>query len=72
MPEFINVDKTRKVCAHLRTKALHVYGQDTADAFHTSRSSNYHCIHTAFVTGPDGCLVAPEECQPGRACFHER
>jgi hypothetical protein len=60
------------VCRHLRTKALHVYGQDTPDAFSTSRSSHYHCLRTQFVTGPDGSLCVPEECQPGRACFEER
>lgn len=60
------------VCRHLRTKALHVYGQDTPDAFVTSRSSSYHCLRTQFVTGPDQALCAPEECQPGRHCFEDR
>jgi hypothetical protein len=72
MPDFIRVDDTRPVCKKLRTKALHVYGQRTADAFHTSRSSHYHCMATSFVTGPDGALCAPEECQPGRVCFQPR
>jgi hypothetical protein len=60
------------VCRHLRTKALHVYGQDTPDAVITSRSSNYHCLRTQFVTGPDAGLCVPEACQPDRACFEPR
>ena len=72
MPDFIRVDTTRPVCKHIRTKALYVYGQDTADMFHTSRSSSYQCMKSHFVTGPDGALCAPEECQPGRPCFVER
>ena len=60
------------VCRHLRTKALHVYGQDTPDAFVTSRSSGYHCLRTQFVTGPDDSPCLPEDCQPGRTCFEER
>jgi hypothetical protein len=60
------------VCRHLRTKALHVYGQDTPDAFSTSRSSSYQCLRTQFVTGPDDALCVPESCQPGRACFQAR
>ena len=60
------------VCRHMRTKALHVYGQDTPDAFVTSRSSGYHCLRTRFVTGPDEDLCVPESCRPGRDCFEER
>lgn len=72
MPNFINVDNSRAVCRHMSTKALHVYGQDTSDAFHTSRSSGYQCLKTSFVTGPDGGLCVPESCQPGRDCFRSR
>jgi len=60
------------VCRYLRTKALHVYGADTPDAFATSRSSSYQCLKTQFVTGPDRALCVPEDCQPGRECFEER
>jgi hypothetical protein len=60
------------VCRHLRTKALYVYGQDTPDAFLTSRSSGYQCLRTQFVTGPDQAPCIPEDCQPGRECFEER
>lgn len=73
MPTFLRVvDTTRPVCRHLRTKGMHVYGQDTPDAFSTSRSSNYHCLRTQFVTGPDGALSVPEQCKPGRDCFEGR
>jgi hypothetical protein len=72
VPDYIRVDDRRPVCGNLRTKALHVYGRMTADAFHTSRSSGYHCLCTQFPTGPDGALVAPEACQPGRPCFRAR
>jgi hypothetical protein len=60
------------VCRHLRTKALHVYGRDTPDAFVASRSSHYHCLRTQFVTGPDQSPCVPEDCQPGRNCFEAR
>lgn len=60
------------VCRFLRTKALHVYGQDTPDAFVTSRSSHYTCLRTQFVTGPDAAPCVPEDCRPGRRCFEHR
>jgi hypothetical protein len=61
-----------RICRHMRTKALYVYGQDTPDAVRTSHSSGYQCLRTQFVTGPDQRLCAPEECTPGRDCFEER
>lgn len=73
MPTFLRVvDPGQPVCRFLRTKAMHVYGQDTPDAFSTSRSSNYHCLRTQFVTGPDGDLSVPERCKAGRGCFEAR
>ncbi len=60
------------VCRHLRTKALHVYGQDTPDAYLTSHSSSYHCLRTQFVVGPDQAPCVPERCQPSRDCFTPR
>jgi hypothetical protein len=63
------LDAGPPICRHMRTKALHVYGQETPDAFVTSRSSGYQCLRTRFVTGPDDALCVPEQCQPGRACF---
>jgi hypothetical protein len=70
--DFLPIDPARPVCRHLRTKALHIDGRDAPDAFITSRSSHYHCLRTQFVTGPDGGLCLPEECQPGRSCFQSR
>mgnify|MGYP001227906785 FL=1 len=73
MPTFLRVvDPTVPVCKHLRTKALHVYGRDTSDAFSTSRSSHYHCLRTQFIIGPDGGLSVLESCWPGRDCFEPR
>lgn len=66
------MDEQTPVCRYLRTKALHVYGQETPDAFVTSRSSHYHCLRTQFITGPDRGVCVPEECRPGRSCFEER
>jgi hypothetical protein len=60
------------VCRHLRTKALHVYGQDTPDAYLTSHSSSYQCLRTQFVVGPDQSPCVPESCQPSRDCFENR
>lgn len=73
MPTFLRVvDTSQPVCRWLRTKGMHVYGQDTPDAFTTSRSSHYHCLRTQFVTGPDGELSLPERCSAGRSCFEAR
>jgi hypothetical protein len=77
MPTFDEHSRTRldagaPVCRHLRTKALHVYGHDTPDAFVTSRSSHYTCLRTQFVTGPDQGLCVPEACHPARGCFEAR
>ena len=62
----------RPVCRFLRTKALHVYGRDTPDAYRTSASSHYHCLKTQFVVGPDQAPCVPEACQAGRHCFEAR
>lgn len=72
MPDFDPCAREAPVCDKLRSKALLVYGRDTADAHRTSRSSSYHCSLTQFVTGPDGALCIPEECGPARACFVAR
>ena len=66
------MDSGTEVCRHLRTKALHVYGRETPDAYVTSRSSHYTCLRTQFVTGPDQGLCVPEECHAGRRCFEPR
>ena len=76
MPNFDDVSKRSlneapPVCRYLRTKALHVYGQHTPDAFITSRSSHYHCMRTQFVTGPDHAPCLPEACRSHRGCFVE-
>ncbi|MGH1347170.1 MAG: hypothetical protein ACRBN8_36750 [Nannocystales bacterium] len=77
MPNFDDLSRQMSqsdapVCRHLRTKALHVYGQDTPDAYLTSHSSSYHCLQTQFIVGPDQSPCVPESCQPSRACFEER
>ncbi|MCA9713819.1 MAG: hypothetical protein H6713_19885 [Myxococcales bacterium] len=73
MPSFLrHIDRDQPVCKHLRTKALYVYGQDTPDAFSTSRSSGYQCLRTQFVTGPDSAPCVPEDCTRARACFEAR
>ncbi|MCB9570017.1 MAG: hypothetical protein H6710_22820 [Myxococcales bacterium] len=66
------IDRSRPVCRHLRTKAMHVYGPETGDAFVSSRSSNYQCLRTQQVTGPDDRLCLPESCTPSRECFAAR
>lgn len=66
------IDRDQPVCRALRTKAMHVYGHDTGDAFVTSRSSNYQCMRTQFVTGPDAAPCLPEACTPARGCFEAR
>jgi hypothetical protein len=78
MPFSLKINRTRSidgeapVCRHIRTKGMHVYGQDTGDVFQTSRSSHYHCLCTQTVTGPDQRLCVPEACTPSRGCFVAR
>ncbi|MCA9691157.1 MAG: hypothetical protein KC636_16250 [Myxococcales bacterium] len=67
-----HIDRTRPVCKHLRTKAVHVDGHETPDLYVTSRSSGYKCLRTQFVTGPDAAPCVPESCTPDRGCFTPR
>jgi len=66
------IDRSRPICRHMRTKAMHVYGPDVVDAFVSSRSSHYHCLRTQQVTGPDDRLCLPEACTESRSCFSAR
>ena len=36
-----------------------------------SNDDSYWCALTQRVLGPDGQLVEPQSCKPGRACFKE-
>jgi hypothetical protein len=67
-----SIDRSLPVCRYIRTKGMHVYGMDAGDAFVTSRSSNYHCLRTQKVTGPDDRLCLPERCNAARGCFSRR
>jgi hypothetical protein len=60
------------VCRHLRSKEMYVQGQDCEEAFVSGETSQYCCLRTQFVTGPDDALCLPELCQPSRDCFVAR
>ena len=58
-------------CKHLKTKSSFVPNQNNSDEWRTNKSatSQYWCGKTMGITGPDGELVMPEDCQDHRKCF---
>lgn len=58
-------------CQHLRCKGMGVFG----DGYLTpederARTTDFWCLHTHNVLGPDGDLVMLSRCVAGRGC-HE-
>jgi len=58
-------------CLHVRHKLMYV---DPAHATpgmvdDNSESRVYLCVLTQEVLGPDGKLVTPSNCSPGRSCY---
>jgi len=57
-------------CGELRSKkfylrdTLPVSEEDFLDSF-----GHVWCYHTQLPVGPDGAVVHPSECKPGRACY---
>jgi hypothetical protein len=41
----------------------------TAAEDYLDASEHCWCYHTQQVVGPDGMMVLPERCVPGRACY---
>jgi hypothetical protein len=51
-------------CENLRWKGLFVHGADAPE-----QDSICWCLKTQLGIGPDGALVSPDECGPGRTCY---
>lgn len=58
------------VCKNMRTKASYVPDMDNQHFMEVHHPySQYFCLRTLHVIGPDDDIVCPEECTPARACF---
>ncbi|MGD0141326.1 MAG: hypothetical protein ABSD28_20900 [Tepidisphaeraceae bacterium] len=57
-------------CGHLRSKKFFLSDQIAAAAEdYLDASGHCWCYHTQQVVGPDGEIVMPERCVPGRSCY---
>ena len=59
-------------CAHLRTKSMFTPRfEKPVDPKEPSSTASWWCALTTRPTGPDGGLVDPPVCMPGRSCYRE-
>ena len=58
-------------CKYLKTKKTFMHSINGPENWRTNKSttSQYWCIKTMGVTGPDDEQVQPEKCQTHRKCF---
>ncbi|MGD0388498.1 MAG: hypothetical protein ABSC42_06025 [Tepidisphaeraceae bacterium] len=57
-------------CGHLRSKKFFLSDQIANSAEdYLDASGHCWCYHTQQVVGPDGNIVMPERCVPGRSCY---
>ncbi len=57
-------------CGDLRSKKFFLSDQIATTAEDYLDASNHcWCYHTQQVVGPDGNIVMPERCVPGRGCY---
>ncbi len=63
-----------KLCVNLRWKSASRESDDDDEilAAFLRNQVPYTCLSTCQSWGPDGEIVAPELCEPGRTCFHAR
>jgi len=59
-----------EVCNCVRWKSQ-FYESERDPTVPLSNDDSYWCALTQRVLGPDGKLVEPQSCKPGRACFKE-
>ena len=57
------------LCRHLRTKKYY-YGspEETLDSAEMSTTTQFWCLRTMRVVGPDERSVTARSCRPGRDC----
>ena len=66
----MNTDDTRQACRNLRTKIFYVSGGKTLDDItESSATSQYWCLKTMMIVGPEGMLAHPENCISGCDCY---
>lgn len=58
-------------CKYLKTKQSFMHSVEDSERWRTNKSSTsqYWCVKTMGVTGPDDAQVHPEECQEHRRCY---
>ena len=57
-------------CGSLRSKKFFMLDVLATDASQYLDGSNHcWCFRTDQVVGPDGAMVAPHRCIPGRSCY---
>jgi hypothetical protein len=57
-------------CGDLRSKKFFLLDQvPTQESDLLDGSAHCWCYHTQQPIGPDGGLVSPYECSPGRGCY---
>lgn len=57
-------------CGDLRSKRFFMLDRIASEADDYLDASNHcWCYHTQQVIGPDGNIVMPERCIPGRDCY---
>jgi hypothetical protein len=57
-------------CGDLRSKKFFLSDQIATRAEdYLDASQHCWCFHTQQVVGPDGEIVMPERCVPGRSCY---
>jgi hypothetical protein len=61
------------LCANLRWKSATRDSDDDAAILAVFQRNQvpYTCLETCQGWGPDGDVVAPECCEPGRSCFRK-
>jgi hypothetical protein len=57
-------------CGDLRSKKFFILDQIATSAEdYLDASEHCWCYHTQQVIGPDGNIVMPDRCTPGRGCY---
>jgi len=58
-------------CSNLRTKMFYISGGRTPEeTTESGATSQYWCLKTMTVVGPEGWLAKPENCVSGCGCYN--
>ncbi len=67
MPSLNVLIERGEVCRCVRSKTMY-YEVDEAERPDADNSAPFWCTHTQSIFGPDGQVVEPGACRPGRGC----